>query len=411
VTSPYDLLIIGAGPAGLFTAIHAAKSGHRVCILEKNESAGVKLLLTGAGKCNLTHSGAREEFLVHYGDKVKGRFVKPALYGFTNNDLCRFFNDRGLGTVTIDDGKIFPAFLNSHDVVRALVGECGNRGVEIRYRETATSIERAATGFIVLTAGGILESRSVVIATGGKSYPKTGSTGDGYIFAKRFGHSIIEPAPALSPITVRDYPFVACSGISIRNAKITIQRNGEKNTSTAGDVLFTHHGLSGPGILDMSRYLESGDTITMSLFPSDQYDGFEGRLARDMAANAGTSLKRCLAHYGIPERLLTTALGIAGIPVNVPCSTIDRKTRSVLISRLMNLTFKIAQVNGFDQAMATRGGVTLAEIHPSSMESRLVPGLFFAGEVLDVDGDTGGYNLQFAFSSGYVAGSNIISRR
>jgi predicted Rossmann fold flavoprotein len=149
----------------------------------------------------------------------------------------------------------------------------------------------------------------------------------------------------------------------------------------------------------------------MSLFPSDQYDGFEGRLARDMAANAGTSLKRCLAHYGIPERLLTTALGIAGIPVNVPCSTIDRKTRSVLISRLMNLTFKIAQVNGFDQAMATRGGVTLAEIHPSSMESRLVPGLFFAGEVLDVDGDTGGYNLQFAFSSGYVAGSNIISRR
>lgn len=402
----HDLIIIGSGPAGLFSAIHAARPGRRVCILEKNDSAGLKLLLTGAGKCNLTHSGAREEFLAHYGSKVKGRFVKPALYDFTNNDLCRFFDDRGIGMVTTDDGKIFPASLKSRDVVRALVGECGNRGVEIRYRETVTSIEHTIEGFIVSATSGVLKSRSIVIATGGKSYTKTGSTGDGYIFAKRFGHSIVEPAPALSPVTVKDYRFVACSGISIRNARISVSRGGRKIASMTGDVLFTHHGLSGPGILDMSRYVEPDDTVAVSLFPSNQCDGFESRLAEDLAANAGTSLKRCL-RYGIPERLLSTALGIAGIPVNAPCSTIDRKIRSTLTSRLINQTFEIARVNGFDQAMVTRGGVTIAEIHPLSMESRLVPGLFFAGEVLDVDGDSGGYNLQFAFSSGCVAGRNV----
>jgi predicted Rossmann fold flavoprotein len=404
----YDLLIVGAGPAGLFSAIHAAQPGRRVCIIEKNESAGAKLLLAGAGKCNLTHSGAREEFLDHYGGRTKGRFVKPALYSFTNNDLCRFFDASGCKTATTDDGKVFPASQKSRDVVRTLVEECGNRGIEIRYRETVTSIERAVAGFIVSTTGGALESRFVVIATGGKSYPKTGSAGDGFIFAKRFGHSIVEPAPALSPITVRDYHFVTCSGISIRNAKITVLRCGKKVASTAGDVLFTHHGLSGPGILDMSRYVESGDAVAVSLFPSDQYDGFEDRLASDLAANAGKSLKKCLERYGIPERLLATVLGIAGIPLNAPCSTIDRKTRSVLASRLANQTFEIERVNGFDQAMVTRGGVALAEIHPSSMESRLVPGLFFAGEVLDVDGDTGGYNLQFAFSSGCLAGKKAI---
>jgi predicted Rossmann fold flavoprotein len=400
----HDIIIIGAGPAGLFSAMHAARPGRRVCILEKNESAGVKLLLTGGGKCNLTHSGTREEFLAHYGDKVKGRFVKPSLYGFTNHDLCRFFDDCGLGTITTDDGKVFLASKKSRDVVRALVAECGNRGINIRYRETVTSVERGAGGFIVSTTESALESRSVVIATGGKSYQGTGSTGDGYAFAKQLGHSIVEQAPALSPIAVRDYRFAACSGISIRNARITVSRGGRKVVSTTGDVLFTHHGLSGPGILDMSRYIESGDAVAVSLFPADQYDGFEGRLAMDLAANAGTSLKRCLAHYGIPERLLTTALGTAGITVNAPCSKIDRKTRSALSSRLANQTFDIERVNGFDQAMVTRGGVTLAEIYPSRMESRLVQGLFFAGEVLDIDGDTGGYNLQFAFSSGYAAG-------
>jgi predicted Rossmann fold flavoprotein len=403
----FDLIIIGAGPAGLFTAIHAARSGRKVCILEKNHTAGAKLLLTGGGKCNLTHSGTRDEFLAHYGAAAQGRFVKPALYSFTNSDLCRFFEERGVALLTSDDGKVFPRSMRSSDIMRVLENECGRLKVEIRYGDPVKTVERTAAGFSVSTAAGRCETRSVLIATGGASYPKTGSTGDGYVFAQRLGHTLVPPVPALSPVAIREYQFGGCSGISIRNAKIVLSRGGKKTVTAAGDVLFTHHGLSGPGILDLSRHLEPGDTVAVSLFSCEQYAVFESRFAADLAGGGRNSLKLCLKKYGIPGRLLAVVAASAGSAVNAACSTVDKKTRAFLQEHLARQPFVVECVCGFDQAMITKGGIPLCEVTAETLESRVTPGLFFAGEILDVDGNTGGYNLQFAFSSGWLVGNNV----
>jgi predicted Rossmann fold flavoprotein len=208
-------------------------------------------------------------------------------------------------------------------------------------------------------------------------------------------------------VTVREYRFAFCSGISIRGARITLLRGGKKIMVTSGDVLFTHHGLSGPGILDLSRYIEPEDTISLSLFPFELHKDSGLGLTEGLAKNAGKPLKMYLKTCGIPERLLATAVGNAGIPLNSPCSSVDKKTRFRLEACLVEQPFVVERVNGFDQAMVTKGGISLCEVKPDTLESKVVPSLFFAGEVLDIDGDTGGYNLQFAFSSGRLVGNKV----
>jgi len=406
-----ELVVIGGGPAGMMCAVAAANQGSqaKIVLLEKNDRPGKKLLIAGSGRCNLTHAGPITEFFGHYG--IHGRFVRPVLLHFTNDDLARFFADRGLPLVELNDGKLFPVTESSHDVRRVLLDAMRESGVDLRCCTAVEHIEREPDGTFLLHLANqpaILRSQSVVIATGGKTYPITGSTGDGYRLAESMGHAIVEPAPALVPVRVRDYPFAGCAGLSFENAEVRLFRNGKRIASARGDLLLTHCGLSGPVILDMSRDILPGDEIRIS-FVAGWIDAnvFEKQLTDDASAFGKKSVKNMLAKYGIPERLLVRLFEQNGIALDLTAAELSRTTRKTLAGVLTEHCFSVAKLGGDNEAMVTRGGVSLTQVNRNTMQSRLVPGLFFCGEVLDIDGGTGGYNLQFAFSSGQLAGDSL----
>jgi len=402
-----DLIAIGAGPAGLFCAVSAAGGGGKVLVLEKKGSPGRKLLISGSGRCNITHDGDIRDFLDHYGGA--GRFLRPALLGFTNRDLIAFFEDRGLFMVRLEGGKVFPETQRSRDVLDVLLAECEARKVEISNGKTVTSIEKSGEGFFVACGDEIHRSRFLVIATGGRSYPATGSSGDGHSLAESLGHTIVEVGPALAPVRIRDYPFADLAGISLPGARVSIFR-GRKVKEEAGDVLFTHDGLSGPGILDLSRYIRAGDGLRVSFAGERRREEIDDWLLERSQKDGARNLRSVLPELEIPARLASRVLELLDIPQDLKCASMIRKMRIDLSDHLSGFPFVVEAVGGFDLAMATRGGVALSEVYPKSMESRLVSGLYFAGEVLDVDGDSGGYNLQAAFSTGALAGRSIKKR-
>ena len=403
----WDLIVVGAGPSGLFCAISASGRDRKVLILEKKRTPGRKLLISGSGRCNITHDGDIRAFLDHYAGA--GRFLRPALLGFTNLDLVAFFEDRGLAMTTLEGGKVFPATQRSRDVLAVLLAECEARKVEISSGKTVTSIEKSEEGFIVACGDEIHRSRFLVIATGGRSYPATGSSGDGYSFAEALGHTIVEVGPALAPVRIRDYPFADLAGISLPGARVSIFR-GKKVKEGAGDVLFTHDGLSGPGILDLSRYIRAGDMLRVSFSGERRREEMDDWLIERSQKDGPRNLRSVLAEMEIPARLVSRVLEVLLIPQDLKCASMTRGMRTDLADRLAGFPFVVEEVGGFDSAMATRGGVSLPEVDPKTMESRLVSGLYFAGEVLDVDGDSGGYNLQAAFSTGALAGRSIRRR-
>ena len=395
------LLVLGAGPAGLACGIAAALRGEQVVVLEKNVKPGVKLRLSGSGQCNLTHGGPIEDFLDHYGGPKKGRFIKPALFAFPNTKIVRFFEQRGVPLLEREDGKVFPRSLQSDDILRTLVEELETSGGQLRTGVDVHAIKRTADGFSVETNQGVFSSERLTIATGGMSYPKTGSTGDGYHFAEQWGHRIVSPRPALTPVVVKQYPFADAAGVSFDGIPITVYRNGKKIRQGHGDVLLTHRGLSGPGILDLSRFLEPQDTLRLPLCRS--------AVELETLFCGKKLLKNAL--LGIPERLSLCLFTELGISPNAAATEIDRQTRQRLKESLTGFAFIVERLGGFDEAMATSGGIALEDVNRQTMESRLVPGLFFCGEVLDIDGDTGGYNIQFALSSGFHAAYRGIKPR
>ena len=253
------VIIIGAGPAGMICAIRCVKHGVPVIVLEKNASAGKKLLITGSGRCNITHSGPIAGFLGHYGEN--GRFVKPALFNFTSEDLLSFFNERNLQFIDEGDGKLFPSTNRSGDVLKALLDECVFLAIPIEYGSPVTAVERTPGGFAVSCGERKYRAAHIVIAVGGKSYPLTGSCGDGYEFAKNLGHTIAEVTPALVQVIIKDFSCRSCAGISLPDSSLSLFRGAKKIKAIKGDVLITHAGLSGPGILDLSRYVLAGDVI------------------------------------------------------------------------------------------------------------------------------------------------------
>jgi predicted Rossmann fold flavoprotein len=397
------MLIIGAGPAGLACGIAAALNGKQVTVLEKNSQPGVKLRLAGSGQCNLTHGGSLDDFLHHYGGTKQSRFLKPALSAFPNTETVRFFEQRGTPLFEREDGKVFPKSLNGGDVLRVLTDELKKNGGHLRTGIEIFSVRRTESKFCpvfyVETNQGIFTSNRLAIATGGMSYPKTGSTGDGYRWAKEFGHRIVPPRPGLTPVIVESYPFAGAAGIAWENVPIDIFRNGKKIRQGCGDVLLTHRGLSGPGILDRSRFLEPQDTLRLPICRSASASNLESLLIGKKL------LKNVLAPLGIPDRLLLLLLMELGISPETAAAEVDRKTRHRLKNAFEGFPFVVKCLGGFEEAMSTCGGIALEEVNRQTMESRLVPGLFFCGEVLDVDGDTGGYNIQFALSSGFLAGN------
>lgn len=397
-----DVLIIGGGPAGLFSAISLHRN-KKVILIEKNSRPGKKLLLAGAGKCNITHDGKISDFFKKYGDN--SRFLKTALQNFTNNDLISFFNQKGLGTIRDKNGKIFPKSENALDVLNTLVTECKESGVKINTDESVLSIHQNGI-FTVETTKSTYNTRQIIIATGGLSYPGTGSTGDGYRFAKKMGHKIIEPRPGLTPVYIDNYKFADISGVSLSMRPVHLYKNGKKSKEYTGDIGFTHKGLSGPGILDFSRYFQKGDSININLINLSQ-DQLKEALVTANENRGKTSIKNFLTEYDIPESLVKTVLKIIQLDNKTTLACLTKKMRNIIVEKFCNHSFKINKTGNFNIAMATTGGVSIKELSPKTMESKLVKGLYFTGEVIDIDGDTGGYNIQAAFSTARLAADSI----
>lgn len=401
----FNTIIIGGGPAGLFCAAHAATRSGSVLLLEKNATCGKKLLITGSGMCNITHAGSISGFFTRYGDH--GSFVRPALRSFTNDDLTAFFNSRGQPLVTTEGGKVFPGSYRSADILSVLLDECRKNNVEIHYNEPALHTRQGDGSFIVTTEERSFRSSHLVIAAGGASYPATGSTGDGYCLARELGHTVTCIAPALTGLIPARYPFADLAGISFEESRVSIHRSGKKIKEQCGDLLFTHKGLSGPVILDSSRYIEPGDELKISFLTGFNDESIKKDLIEKIAANGSRQVRTVLQEYALPGRFLRRITELLEIPADLTCAHLSKKDRAALIMFMTAFPFIVSSSCGFQEAMVTRGGVSLHEIDKKTMESRIVPCLFCIGEVLDIDGDTGGYNLQFAFSSAFVAAMAI----
>jgi predicted Rossmann fold flavoprotein len=312
--------------------------------------------------------------------------------------------------MTEDNGKIFPSTRQAADVLGVLERACREQGVSLRCGEPVTGVAQTAGGFRVTTPGGEYTAGLLVIATGGLSYPKTGSTGDGYLFCEALGQPLTGRAPALTPLLIHDFPFAALMGISFEAMHFSIWRRGKKVADRRGDVLFTHLGISGPGILDASRGVLPGDEIRLSFAGTMHREEFAADLAKRSRENQGWQVRTLLAAYPIPERLNKRLLMLSGIPDDLTCAHFSAAQRAKLVANCTEFPLTVTAPGGYAVAMVTRGGVALEGLNTRTMESKTIPGLFFAGEVVDINGDTGGYNLQAAFSTGYLAAQGIRQR-
>ena len=405
---PYNVAIIGGGPAGLACAVGAGKRHLSVLLVEKNPQPGRKLLISGTGQCNLTHTGPIENFLDHYGSREKGRFVKPALYHFTNDALCDCLRENGVHLEETAIGKVFPASRRAGEILDLFLSLCERYGVTIQTNSPVEFVEKTNDLFTIRTRQSVFAARNLVIATGGCSYPATGSTGDGWRLAASLGHTIVPPRPGLTPVYFDNHHFAECSGVSVDN--VGIQLGNTKHT-TRGSVLFTHKGISGPGILDFSRNMNLGDKLLFNWLGNTKANTLGGVLLETFVEHGRKSVKNALRFTGLPERLLVALLKATAISPETPTSEITREVRGKIVAMLTNFEMEIVSLGGFNEAMVSIGGVLLREMDRNSMESRLVKQLYFCGEVLDIDGDTGGYNIQFAISSGFLVADKITAYR
>ena len=424
------VLVVGGGPAGMYAAarlgalrLESKEGGEafRVILLERNPRPGRKLLVSGSGRCNIAHDSPVEELLTHYGggDKpgASARFLKRALYALDTKALLGWFETRGLGFVTETSGKIFPESGRATDVLKVLLAEIETMKIELHSGSRLISLAPLAPGGFeaLIEEGGVestLQFDAVLIATGGITYPVTGSTGDGLTLACTLGHSIVEPKPALAPIFVKDWVLGKLSGLSFRAAAFVLRREGRVAVEREGDLLITHEGLSGPLILDGSRFLRAGDEIEVSFVPPEAPRGtsalrFEQRLDEEIRNSARGLVRGALVAAGLPKSLADALRELAGVPADATCASLSRAARRELVRFATAFPVRVQALGGLDTAMATAGGVALGEVDPATMESRIVPGLFFAGELLDIDGDTGGYNLHAAFATGNLAARGI----
>ena len=400
-------VVIGGGPAGMMAAIAAAERGEKVILLEKNEKLGRKLAITGKGRCNITNACEVEELLGNI--PVNKNFLYSAFYGFTNADTINFFEENGVPTKVERGNRVFPVSDKAYDVVDALLIKLRRTGVRI-VRDTALEI-LTENGSVIGVKGqnDTYPCDGAVIATGGQSYAQTGSTGDGYRFAKELGHSVTDIYPSLIPI-VTEEPTGALQGLSLKNAALTVKDPKGKTVYTDfGEMLFTHFGLSGPMILSASGHLgknPKGCRFIIDLKPALAEEKLDERVLRDFGENVNKDFQNSLGAL-LPAKMIPYIVGKSEIPPHTKVNSITREQRRRLVRLVKNLEFTAAAYRPINEAIITCGGVNVKEINPSTMESRLVKGLFFAGEVIDVSAYTGGFNLQIAFSTGRLAGNNL----
>ncbi len=406
----YDVIIIGGGAAGLMAAGQAAQLGAKTLLLEKMERTGRKIFISGKGRCNLTNTAPIREFIDHFGNN--GRFLRQAVHRFSSPDLIEFLNQREVPTITERGGRVFPASESAQDVVDALEKWNRRSGVEIRLHTRVDHLVVEDGNVVGVGVGSsILAAKTVIVTTGGASYPGTGSTGDGYRFAEAVGHKIVAIRPALVPLNTAGDAAQKCQGLSLRNVAVTVWTNNQKTGQDFGEMLFTHFGVSGPIILSLSGKIVDAlrqkrrVEISIDLKPGLDETQLDTRLRRDLDANGKKQFQTILKGL-LPQKLIPVCLELTQIPAEKVCHQITAKERQQLRNWLKDFRLKITGHRSFRQAIVTAGGVDLSEVDPRTMASQIVKGLYFAGEVLDLNADTGGYNLQAAFSTGWLAGQS-----
>jgi len=417
---PVRVIVIGGGSAGLIAAGTASQFGAQVTIVEKMERPGRKLRITGKGRCNLTNDTPLDEFLNHFGKN--GRFLKPAFYQFFVKDLLILLGLLGIETVVERGNRIFPASNQAQDVVDALTDWVRRKGVTLLPKSRADRIvieNGQIVGVSVVdlptSEKKIIPADSVILSTGGMSYPLTGSTGDGYKLASAVGHSIVPIRPALIPLITSGETAQNLQGLSLKNVAANLWIDGKKQTSEFGEMLFTHFGLSGPIILTLSKQAvdalneKKKVSVSIDLKPALDDVKLDARLLRDFGEHGKMQYRKIL-HELLPPKMIPVCIESTGISPDKLCSQVTGEERKRLRLWLKDFRLTIIGHRPISEAIITAGGVNLKEIDPKTMASRLVKGLYFAGEVLDIDADTGGYNLQAAFSTGWLAGKSVTGR-
>jgi predicted Rossmann fold flavoprotein len=420
----HRLIVVGGGPAGLMAAGQASSQGASTLLLERMDRPGRKLRITGKGRCNLTNQAPLHEFMAHFGPN--GRFLRQAFTRFFTPDLLAFVEELGVHTVVERGGRVFPASGEATDVVDGLVRWAGEQGVTLRRRSqverliveggrvigvevSRTSGRRRTSSVEHPSATQAYHADSVIVATGGASYPATGSTGDGYRLARSVGHTIVPIRPALVPLETAGDLAPRLQGLSLRHVTVRMYANGQQRAERFGEMLFTHFGVSGPIILSLSKQavdalrLQEGVSLSIDLKPALDEQKLDARLLRDLDENGKQQYDTLLKGL-LPRKLIPICIELTGIASTKRGHQITAQERERLRRWLKDFRLEVVGYRPFSEAIITAGGVDTREVAPRTMASRLVEGLYFAGEVLDIDADTGGYNLQAAFSTGWLAG-------
>ena len=402
------VIVIGGGAAGMMAALAAAEKGCRVCLIEKNEKLGKKLFITGKGRCNVTNAGDMETLFANV--RANGKFLYSAFYGYDNRRVMDFLEGAGCRLKTERGDRVFPLSDHSSDVISAFAREWKRRGVEILLNTEAKSLILGKDESIVegvrLSGGRQVHGNMCVVCTGGLSYPSTGSTGDGYGFAKEAGHQMVGQRPGLVPFNVREEWCGRLMGLSLKNVSLRLVCGGRETYQGFGEMLFTHFGVSGPLVLSASSHYESGQgaVLYIDLKPALTAEQLDKRLLRDFDENKNKRFGNALGGL-FPMKLIPVMVELSGIRSDKKVNEITKEERRRFGELIKAVPLTVKGLRGYEEAIITRGGVCVKEINPSTMESKKVKGLYFAGEVLDVDALTGGFNLQIAWSTGHLAGS------
>ena len=411
MTHDYDAIVVGGGAAGLFAAIFAAERGRRVLLLEKGRKAGVKILMSGGTRCNITHDCDNRGIVEAFGSN--GRFLHSALAAFGPKDVLAFFHAEGVMTKVEDTGKIFPVSDRAVDVLDAILRRLDRSRAKLALAEPALSVEKIAEGgFRVSTGTRQLTCEHLLITTGGLSYPGCGTTGDGYGFARQFGHTVTATRPALVPLTVNAAWVPELKGITVPQAGLKVfDPENKLLDARKGSMLFAHFGLTGPAPLDVSRAVSGHATpnrlsLEMDFLPSETEAGFDDFLKVETLAQGKKQLAGVMAER-LPRRICDAMLAQADMPLDRKAAALSKVDRQKLAAMAKRMRVPLRGTLGFEKAEVTAGGVSLNEVDSRTMQSKLQPGLFFAGEVLDLDGWIGGYNFQSAWSTGHLAGRGI----
>ncbi len=403
----HDCIVIGGGPAGLFAAYNAAKNGNNVLLLEKNDRCGRKLDITGKGRCNVTNACTREEFLNNV--VANPKFLMGAISRFSPDDTIEFFESNGVPTKVERGNRVFPQSDKAQDITKALVSACLNEGVVIQQKKVTSLLVKDGEIRGVRCGKEEIFARSVIVACGGASYPKTGSDGSGHRLAESVGHTITKIRPSLVPLTSKDKICRDCMGLSLKNVGITfVDKNKKVIYKDQGEMMFTHFGVTGPCILSASAHIKGA-------FPCDLFIDFkpaldektlDARILRDFSGMQNREIKNAFSAL-LPSKIIAPFVEMTGISPETKVNSVTKEQRAKIVSLMKSLPVSINGTRPIDEAIVTGGGVDCKEIDPKTMQSKLVKNLYFAGEVIDVDAYTGGFNLQIAFSTAYISGSSV----